>query len=374
LGLALLSFIFLATVWILRPAANAGRVAMSVPAPGESDGDLYAAIVRDQQSGDSYYEAVGKELRTRGYPTRPVFNWRPPLLLKSLALISPSVGRWLLLALAVGLLVITGLRTRWDIVGIVAMTNIVALMAPQAAVYFSEAWAGVLIGLSLHFYMRERFEAGAVLGLLALFFRELSAPYCVLCTLLSFRYRRRRELAIWIAGAVGYAVYFGLHVWSATAHFQSTDRTHLNSWMYFGGLPFLLHVWQFNGLLLAAPTWAFAAVVVAWVLAVAAPGVPVHLRLTVLVYAVCFLFVGQPFDDYWGFLVAPSNALLIIYMEKGLSEWWSPRQGRRALVAPSAQGSGDNGLGPTAQPDDATALQRGATEPQLPRRPESPSS
>jgi hypothetical protein len=57
------------------------------------------------RTGRSYCEVYGAESRTRGYPTRSVFNWHTPLLLPSLAALTPRLGLLLLMALAVALLV-----------------------------------------------------------------------------------------------------------------------------------------------------------------------------------------------------------------------------------------------------------------------------
>src|SRR5260370_194252 len=40
---------------------------------------LYRTIVERVHSGEDYYDAAQSELRTRGYPTRSMFNWRTPL-------------------------------------------------------------------------------------------------------------------------------------------------------------------------------------------------------------------------------------------------------------------------------------------------------
>src|SRR5205814_8195273 len=83
-------------------------------------------------------------------------------------------------------------------------------------VYFTESWAGVCLGLSAVAYARRRETAGAGWALLAVFIRELAAPYCVFAALLALYRRRWRGAAVWRCGAVLYAVYFGAHVWLAS--------------------------------------------------------------------------------------------------------------------------------------------------------------
>ncbi len=48
------------------------------PDRGPGDVALYRAEIDRIHAGESYYSVAGDELRTRGYPTRSVFNWRTP--------------------------------------------------------------------------------------------------------------------------------------------------------------------------------------------------------------------------------------------------------------------------------------------------------
>ena len=45
---------------------------------GGRDLQVYRNIVTRVHAGESYYDAAGQELRTNGYPTGSLFNWRPP--------------------------------------------------------------------------------------------------------------------------------------------------------------------------------------------------------------------------------------------------------------------------------------------------------
>src|SRR5262249_23469742 len=50
-----------------------------VPPPGAtSDLDVFRRIVTRVSLGDGFYVATQEELRSHGYPTRSVFNWRLP--------------------------------------------------------------------------------------------------------------------------------------------------------------------------------------------------------------------------------------------------------------------------------------------------------
>src|SRR5262245_32279287 len=76
---ALLALTAAAVGWCVFVALT--RTTLSTPGSGEadSDGHLYRRIVERVHGGEGYYEAAGDELRTRGYPTGAVFNWRPPV-------------------------------------------------------------------------------------------------------------------------------------------------------------------------------------------------------------------------------------------------------------------------------------------------------
>src|SRR5262245_19960676 len=176
----------------LKAAASAAR---------SRDIDMYSAIVDRIRAGEPYHVAVGTELRKGGYPTIPVFNWRTPLLYSVLARIPAGAARLLLVGLAVALLVAS--LTLYDgespIAGIAGLIFQVGAAVPflvPEAVVMSEAWAGALLGLSMCAYLKGSYRTGATIGLLALFVRELVAPWAVLCSVLGLRARRRDEILI----------------------------------------------------------------------------------------------------------------------------------------------------------------------------------
>jgi hypothetical protein len=57
-----------------------------------------------------------------------------------------------------------------------------------------------------------------------------------------------------------------------------------------------------------------------------APKMPVHVRATVVLYSALFLFVGLPFNTYWGELIAPLVGLWMVYIPEGLSTVWAGAQ------------------------------------------------
>ena len=65
------------------------------------DARMYSRVIERIQAGEPYYHIVGEELRTRGYASRPFFNWRLPTIAWTIGhLPHAEWGRWLLIVLA----------------------------------------------------------------------------------------------------------------------------------------------------------------------------------------------------------------------------------------------------------------------------------
>ncbi len=161
---------------------------VSAPSMEQSDTGLYQAIVGRVRSGEPYHAAVGTELRSRGYASREIFNWRTPLHLMAVASVPDIVSRITLVALfsafgVAALSLVVPLGPRAKVVTGAWLLGSLLLTSAAAAPFRGEAWAGVLIGGSVIVYARGRTGAGVSLALLALFIRQLAAPYCVACTL-----------------------------------------------------------------------------------------------------------------------------------------------------------------------------------------------
>jgi hypothetical protein len=275
---------------------------------------LYLAEVRRIAGGESYYEAAADELRTRGYPTRSVFNWRTPLPMWLLGTVrSQAIGRAIIGLLAAALVVIGmhvvaregGLR-RGVLCGVLLIGALLPCWLDEVYV-MPVVWAGVLIGLSICTYAIERPRWGFAFGLAALFVRELAAPYCIVCLAISLRHRRWRELAAW---SVGLALYFAFYAWHASqvlALIGPDDRAHAESWLRYGGAAFLIAIAQMNMYLALLPQWVTAVYLPLALLGFASWNSPAGQRagITGCVFLILFAFVGQPFNQYWGSLIAP---------------------------------------------------------------------
>ncbi len=312
---AVVTLLALAVLGLAALRASMPHAAPAAP-DGARDVTTFAAIVERLRAGEPYYAAYGDELRRHDYPTRQAFNWRTPLLLTSLATTPPAVAHGVLLALGVLLCMATLVALQPLTValsaGIMQLGAVVTIAVP-AAVYLGEAWAGVLIALSVCAYVVRRPGAGVALGVLALFTREIAIAYCVVCTLTAVAGRRWREVSAWAAGAIIYGAYYGWHLTHVINARLPDDLAHTSSWLQFGGLRFLMTAAHWHGWLLALPLPFTALAVVLVAAGMASVRAPIHVRLTSAAYAAFFLVAGQRFNDYWGLIAWPTWALAFGY-------------------------------------------------------------
>jgi hypothetical protein len=282
------------------------RPGVTIPGGGGSDQALHTATLARLHAGDAYYTAVGEELRRRQFPTASPFNWRTPLFF---SILSVNLQAARIAFVALGLLVLAcTVRALARSSVLVVLTGAIAQAGAIMVIFdpevwvFHEVWTGCLIAVSLFAYAANRSTAGAVLGLFALFVRELAAPYALLCAVFAVRERRRREIQLWGAGFALYAVYYAWHVWAVLHHQQSAEPAHAAGWLQFGGLSFVVDTFRTNSLLHTAPVWAASAALLVVAAGLLARSIPVRTRATAGLYLAFFAAVGQQFNWYWGWL------------------------------------------------------------------------
>ena len=170
-----------------------------------------------------------------------------------------------------------------------------------------ELWAGALILLSVLAYGLKRPAWGAAFGLAALALRELAAPYCALCFVLAIIERRRKEASFWLVAAGVCAFAYGLHIMQVLPRIAPEAHAHTDGWLCFGGAAFVISIVQMNGFLLLLPQWISGVVLAAAMLGFAGWNSAAGRRagLTASLYLGLFAIVGQPFNQYWGSLIAP---------------------------------------------------------------------
>jgi hypothetical protein len=273
---------------------------------------VYRRIVERVHAGEDYYDAAGSELRTGGYATRSLFNWRLPLYAWLLGnLPTPGWGQVLLvlISLTTVLLAFATMRREgvtWAaLVGAVLVFGAVQWCVDGDAFFAQEVWAGTLIGLSSCAYGLGRWPLGASTGLWALFFRELALPYLLISLALAWWHKRWTEVMLLLGGLFLYALFLTFHATQVAGHATPADRAP-DSWIQFGGVAFILQTCHMNKFLFAAPSWLIAFYLVLSLLGLAGTRGEIGIRLSLACasYVAVFSVVGQPFNDYWGLLYA----------------------------------------------------------------------
>lgn len=299
----------------------------------ESDILLYQAEIERIRAGEGYYQAAAEELAERGYPTRSIFNWRTPLPVWMIAkLPTPSVGKGLLVLLALALMLLGFEATAREQGHGLGRPLACALLLSGPLLFcllgglfvLPTLWAGVFVALSICAYGVGRPGWGVVLGLLAVFFRDLALPYCVLGLLLACRDRRAKEVAAWTIGLAAWAVFFAWH-WAQVAPLVAENaRAHQEGWVQFGGLPFVLSTAQMTAYLLLLPQWVTALYFTAAMFGLAGWNTPLgeRLGLTVCLFVVAFACVGQEFNQYWGSLLAPLLCFGVARFPGSVADLW----------------------------------------------------
>ena len=296
-------------VWgIWRPLPRHG----SATPDERTDSALYSAVVGRVARGEPYYQALGVELRERGYPTGSVFNWRPPTLVLMLA--HARVASFVLL-LALVVAVIAGtLRLFYRespelmLFALLIQVGAAASAFNPLAFVLHETWAGLCIALSALLYAYKRFTAAAVVVVAGLFMRELVAPYALVCGLIAIHRRRRTEAAAYVVGAIAWLSFYIWHAMAAGDAMTADALTH-PSWIQWSGPRFVLAAIGFGGWLYLLPPWVSAVAAALLVASVWSPIVATHAKVAAFTYALFFMVAGQQFNQYWGWLVSPTWAI-----------------------------------------------------------------
>ncbi len=297
---------------------------------GPGDVALYRAEADRVHDGQQYYDAIAAELRLRGYPTRSIFNWRLPLPVWLIGVLPDSLGQGLLGLLALSLLCLSfelladQCGVKQALLGVVLLSGALLPCILGDLFVMPELWSGLLIAISAVCFGLKRPSAGVIAGLAALFFRELAAPYCLLCLGLAVWERRYRESAWWLVGFTAYAVYFGLHAWSVLPRISAADAAHADGWIRFGAAGFLISTAQMNAYLLLLPQWVTAIYLSCVLLGCASWNGPEGrlIGLTIALYAVAFSVAGHDFNQYWGSLTAPLFCLAACRCPQAIGQLW----------------------------------------------------
>jgi hypothetical protein len=286
------------------------------PAHAVNGFTLYGRIIDRMRAGEPYESAAVSELRAEGGPLKPFVTVRPPWLAESLSrLPDPASRDRALEVLALAAVIAWTLRLRtcaqsplWmGFAALAVFTGAGAGMVGAGSMgLFHEAWAGVLIALSLALRSDRRFVASVLVGLLAGLVRELALPYLLVMALAAFVERRRMEGAAFTA-ALGLAL--AALAWHAAQVMALTRPTDFVSpgWIEFAGWGFVLLAAKWNLIVMAFGLWAAALVVPLALLGAIGRGDGLGLRLALLLTGYClgFMVIGRPANVYWGLVTAP---------------------------------------------------------------------
>lgn len=321
--------IFFLVVVSLSPLRN--RHLESVRDGGGEDLRLYAAEIERVHSGEDYYHVAGEELRSRGYATRSVFNWRPPALVQLMAAL-PSIwlGRLALAGVALAVLILSFRRLEEEAGSRAALGGSLLMVGALLPAFMGEGyvlhevWAATLMALSFNILGTGRLLPGVLCGIAALVAREHAALYVAVCLAIAVRRRAWREAAAWTAGFVAYLFYFGWHAWTVSGLIGPEDLEQAQGWVQLAGAPFVIAAGQMNCFLLLLPQWVTAVYLplamlgfVGWRTAYGE-----RAGLVAAAYLAAFAVVGQPFNQYWGVLIAPVLVLGFARAPAALVDLW----------------------------------------------------
>jgi hypothetical protein len=298
---------------VLGLLTGAGRE-RAAPTSGPTDLGLYVYAATAAAHPSTWYAQVIARQRRDGYELKPFVAVRPPALSFLLAALrTGALRRLAVVALALASLVAWWLRLGREGVqplpralDLVAMiTGALFAVAPQAP-YLHEAWAGLLISLSLALRREQRFGLAVAAGLAAALIRELAAPYLVVMATTALLGRHWREAAAWGLALVLFAAALAVHASMVDALVLPSDHAGAG-WLKLSGWPFVLHASQWNAVLAVSPAWLTALAVPAALAGAANWTTSLGRRVAAVLvtYVLAFAVIGRPENFYWGLVFAP---------------------------------------------------------------------
>jgi hypothetical protein len=131
-------------------------------------------------------------------------------------------------------------------------------------------------------------------------------------------------VAAWCGAAALYGLWYGAHAMQVLPRIGPNAVAHSEGWIRFGGAAFVISVAQMNAYLLQLPQWITGIYLSLALLGFAGWTAPWGRRagLTTAVYIGGFAIVGNPFNQYWGSLIAPLLCLGVAQAPAALAELW----------------------------------------------------
>lgn len=281
------------------------------------DIDFYRTVVKRISAGEAYYQVLAGELRADHYQSGSLFAWRSPALLWTIAKLSPGVARVVLVSLAVIgiLLAYPALRKEAPWISAPTILSVALAMLPyciEPSLFFADSWCGIFLFIGATLVAKEQLAIAAMFCTLALFMREHALLAMILALGLCVKQRRWKALHYWLVGLAVWGLYYGWHISHVLALIGPADSVRQQSWLQFGGWPFVLATAQVYPPLAASPPWVSAVVFPVGVLGLIGwkNAEMLFARLVALGYIAAFLVVGYyPMNFYWGLIYLPMWSL-----------------------------------------------------------------
>ena len=284
-----------------------------------SDAKLYHNISMKVFAGKSYYDSAKLELTRSGYPIAYLFNWRTPLY----SYITGSYGNpqfndfviYIIPVLIVAMtfhVVRKELDTYTTFGSALFVAGYVGFCDDPDAIYFSEFLASLAIYMSIMLYLMDYRLSSIILGVFALFLRELSSIYCIAAMLISMIDRRGRDAIIWVIAVVCYLIHFALHSIEVIRRIPGGFHGFgWSRWLVFGGYSFIIKTARMNLILSYLPEWFVIVYLPLSIIGILQlKGVRFRLLKTVTIaYLLTFGVAGRNFNFYWGWFYSANLAL-----------------------------------------------------------------
>ncbi|WP_246586808.1 hypothetical protein [Stakelama flava] len=316
-ALALLIALIVATLTALAVPDPAGPADAMPPPAAQTDLYLYGAIVDGVRAGGDYYSIAANALRAGDFPLRPFFTFRLPTLAMVQSHLPPGVVLGMLWALGLAVALVWYIRLKPAFARplpracamVLLAGGIVACVQP-GLVLFHEAWAAMLIALSLGLWRPGRWLEAAAIGLCAMLIRETAVLYVLVMLAFALRSGDRREAGGWGATLAVFAVVMTIHAIAVARVVGPLDPTS-PGWAGLNGLGFFIRALSLSTALHALPLTLAAILAGLAIYGWAGWNSPHAMRLlaVLLAYALLVAVFARVDTFYWALMAAPLSLI-----------------------------------------------------------------
>ncbi len=308
------------------------------PGGGTGDLDLYRAINARMAQGEGYYQAAISQHLADGYPTRPFFTVRSPVLAEGTVLFGGAFWRIAAtLALGLSLIGLMGLRQgalrpleRTGAALVLVLCGFGAFLDIAGLVH--ELVAGLFLSAALLLYRPGRWWPSLVLAAVALAVRELALPFLLLWLVFAAIERRKGEALAVLGVIAAFAIGMAFHA-EAVSALRPPLAPASQGWSgLLGPQAFLAAVVRLTPLS-SLPLWLAAPLallpLVGWI------GLGGRLgwfaALWFAGFAVAMAVFSRPENFYWGAMVLPAYGAGLAFVPRAIAALLAAaREGGRA--------------------------------------------